>query len=165
MNFRVALVLAAVVVLSGCRGREITSLERKEAANVLSEADFAVNMKDWSRAEGLFAKAAELCPDEGGTWVNLGIARKRLHDSSGAKSAYKSALKAYKDEYKKDPSNSLPEIRRAYVLVILGRADDARSVIDKASARNPEDRQLRAFNEAKGIDRILADPALKELSP
>jgi Flp pilus assembly protein TadD len=165
MNYRVAFGVAALAFLSGCRAREITSLERKEAANVLSEADFAVNMKDWSRAEGLFAKAAAICPDEGGTWVNLGITRMRLHDSSGAKSAYTSALKAYKDEYKRNPTSSLPVIRRAYVLVILGRTDDARSLIEEASAKNPEDRQLRAFTEAKGIDRIVADPALKELSP
>jgi Flp pilus assembly protein TadD len=165
MSRRVALVLAAVVVLSGCRAREITSLQRKEAANVISEADFAVNMKEWSRAEGLFTKAADLCPDDGAIWVNLGITRMRLHDSSGAKSAYKSALKAYKNDSESDPTNSLPAIRRAYVLVILGRADDARSVIDKAYARNPEDRRLRSFVEANGIDKILADPELKELSP
>ena len=36
MRHRTALVMLAVLVLSGCHRREITSLERKEAANVLS---------------------------------------------------------------------------------------------------------------------------------
>ena len=97
MRHRTALVMLAVLVLSGCHRREITSLERKEAANVVSEADFAVTLKDWGRAEGLFSKAVGLCPDQGDTWVNLGMVRMRMGNKDGARSAFKSALSAYSD--------------------------------------------------------------------
>src|ERR1019366_3220942 len=85
---RLGLLIAAALVLSACRHKEITKLEREEAANVASEADFAVTVREWSRAEGLYAKAATLCPDSGDYWVSLGIVRMRLNDHSGARSAY-----------------------------------------------------------------------------
>jgi Flp pilus assembly protein TadD len=165
MSNRLALVLAAALVLAGCRAREITKLERDEAANVVSEAEFAVTMKDWARAEGLYAKAVALCPDQGETWVRLGVVRVRLHNSDGAREAYKSALSAFRDDFKRDPASTASVIRCASILVILGRVDEARSLVDKAYARNPDDRRLREFVQMKGVDRIVADPGLKALSP
>jgi predicted Zn-dependent protease len=89
----------------------------------------------------------------------------RLHNPDGAKSAYKSALSAYRDAMDKDPTDTISVIRSASILVILGRVDDARTLVDKASAKNPDDRRLRNFVEVKGLDRIAADPGLKEISP
>jgi Flp pilus assembly protein TadD len=165
MTQRLALVLAAAVVIAGCKPREITKLERDEAANIVSEAEFAVTLKDWPRAEGLYAKATALCPDSGETWVRLGVVRVHMHDSGGARDAYKSALSAFKDDFKKDPTNSSAIIRGATVLVILGRADDARSLVAKAYSDHPDDRRLRNFTEMKGVDKIVADPSLKEVTP
>jgi Flp pilus assembly protein TadD len=165
MTVRLALVLAAGLVLAGCRAKEISSIDRKEAANIISEAQFAVTLKDWSRAEGLYTKAAALCPDEGETWTGLGVVRMRLHNPSGARDAYKSALAAYRDDLRRDPSNSIPVLRSASVLVILGRTDEARSLVDEAFAKNPDDRRLKNFVEMKGVDKIAADPGLKDVSP
>lgn len=165
MIHRLALVLAAGVVLSGCRAKEITKLERDEAANVVSEAEFALTMKDWPRAEGLYAKAAALTPDQGETWVRLGVVRVRMNNPGGAKDAYKSALSAFEDDYKLHPERTGSVIREATVLVILGRVDEARSVVDKAYAKSPDDRRLRSFVEMKGVDKIIADPGLKEITP
>ncbi len=165
MTRRLALVLAAGVVLAGCRAREITKLERDEAANVVSEAEFALTMKDWPRAEGLYAKAAALTPDQGETWVRLGVVRVRMNNPGGAKDAYKSALSAFEDDYDKHPERTGSVIREATVLVILGRVDEARSVVDKAYAKSPDDRRLRSFVEMKGVDKIIADPGLKEITP
>jgi tetratricopeptide (TPR) repeat protein len=165
MTNRLALVLAAAVLLAGCSAREITKLERDEAANVVSEAEFAATMKDWARAEGLYAKAAALCPDQGETWVRLGVVRVQLHNPDGARDAYKSALSAFKDDFKRDPSRTASVIRSASLLVILGRADEARSLVDKAYAKNPDDRRLRDFVQMKGVDRLVADPGLKAVSP
>jgi tetratricopeptide (TPR) repeat protein len=162
---RLALVLAAALALAGCRPREITSLERKEAANVVSEAEFAVTLKDWKRAEGLYARAAQLCPDAGDPWVNLGMVRMHLGDRSAARSAYKSGLSAYEADYDLNPANTQDVLRRAYVLVILGRADDARSVVDKARAAHPDDRRLRGFMDNRGVDGLIATPGLKDISP
>jgi|CZKI01.1.fsa_nt_gi tetratricopeptide (TPR) repeat protein len=165
MISRVALFSAAALALAGCRAREITSLQRMEAANVLSEAKFAVMMRDWKRAEGLYAKAADLCPDAGDSWLNLGMVRMHLDDRNGARSAYKSALSAYKADYDRDPANSQAMVRRAYVLVILGRTEEARAAVEKARSRRPEDWRLRSFVENHGVDGLLLDPGLKEITP
>jgi len=165
MTSRLALVAAAALALAGCRGRDITSLQRKEAASVSSEAAFAVELRDWKRAEGLYAKAADLCPDSGDYWMNLGVVRMHLGDRPGARTAYKSALPAYEAEFERDPANTQPVLRRAYVLVILGRAEEARSALDKARAKRPDDRRLRSFFENHGMDGMIADPGLKEISP
>ena len=165
MNFRPALALAAAVLLAGCRQRVITHLERDEAANEVSEANFALTLKDWGRAEGLYAKATEICPDEGDTWVSLGIVRMRMHNRGGARSAYKSALAAYKNNLKTEPVNSAFVIREAYVLVLLGRADEAKTCVEKARLKYPDDRRLRSFTESRGLEKMMADPGLKDLPP
>lgn len=165
MTPRVALLLAAIVAFSGCHRKQITQLERDEAANLVSEADFAGTVKEWDRAEGLYAKAAGLCPDSGDIWFDLGIARMRQSNHDGARSAFTSALSAYKDDLSREPGNAAPVIRAAYVLVILGRADDARSLAQKAQSKNPDDRALRDFVQNNGVDALLRDPGLKSLSP
>ncbi|HEY5227288.1 MAG TPA: tetratricopeptide repeat protein [Opitutaceae bacterium] len=165
MSARLALAMAAALALAGCRAREITKLERDEAANDVSDADFAVTIHDWGRAETGYGSAAALCPDEGDIWMNLGIVRMRQHKGSDAKAAYKSALSAYEDSYKAHPSNSVTVLRRAYALVVLGRGDEARSVVADAAARAPDDRRLQSFIETKGLDKMMADPGLKEISP
>ena len=165
MMSRLVLVSAAALALAGCRAREITSLQRKEAASVASEAEFAVTMRDWKRAEGLYARAVELCPDAGDAWLNLGVVRVRLGDRGGARTAYKGALGAYEAVTRGAPANSEAVLRRVYVLVILGRVDEARNTVDRALAAHPDDRRLRSFAENKGMDRLLADPELKSLAP
>jgi Flp pilus assembly protein TadD len=89
----------------------------------------------------------------------------RLGNRDGARTAYKSALGAYKDAADLDPANSKAVIRRIYVLVVLGRADEARSVLDKARAKTPADRLLRSFSENDGLSKMIADPGLKSVSP
>jgi Flp pilus assembly protein TadD len=165
MKLRLVGVAAAALALAGCRAKEISPHDRELAANDLSEAQFALTLKDWPRAEGLFAHAAGLCPDDGTIWENLGVVRMREQNPRGARDAYKSALAAFKDAYKRRPEDSSPLLGAASVLVILGRADDARSLVNDAAARHPEDRRLRAFVEAGGVDKLVARPGLKEISP
>jgi tetratricopeptide (TPR) repeat protein len=165
MILRAALLVAAALALAACHRKEISSRDREEAANVLSEGEFAVTMKDWPRAEGLYVKAAALAPDLADTWMNLGIVRMRLHNPAGARSAYKSALSAYDAHLDREPGDSEAVIRKAYVLVILGRPDDARATVEKAQAKYPDDSRLRGFIENKGMDAMVADPGLKSISP
>lgn len=165
MRSRLALAAAAMLLLSGCRAKEISKEQRDQALLDASDADFAVTIHDYQRAEGMFAKAVELCPDEGDVWMKLGVVRVRLKNPDGAREAYKSALKAFKDGYKATPSDSSLVLRRAYVLVILGRGDEARSVVSDAGAKAPDDRRLQEFIQANGVDKMLADPAIKQLSP
>lgn len=165
MTARSALMLVAVLALTGCARKVVSPLDRAEAANMASEADFAMNVHEWARAEGLYAKATALCPDTGLTWIALGVARIHLNDHSGARSAYKSAAGAYKAAFESDPNNSQALEQEAYALVLLGRQDEARSVAAKAQKDHPDDRALRDFVEGGELEKVIADPGLREISP
>jgi tetratricopeptide (TPR) repeat protein len=155
-----SLTLAAAFALSGCGRKEITKEAREQAANFGSEADFALQIKEWARAEDLYSKASALTPDNGDVWIQLGYARMMLGKRSEAKDAYESALSAYKDACKRSPDDMVPVVRRIFTLVLLGRADDARSVLDEAHAKHPNDAGLNAFVENKRLDEMIADPQL-----
>lgn len=164
----ISLVLVSVALLlgTGCgrKGKDITELERKEAANLVSEAQFALTLRDFARAEPLLARAAELCPDTGDYWLSLGVTRVRLGNKAGAKSAYEEALSVYRDRYDNDAKQTDAVLQQVYVLALLGRPDDARQTLEKAHKKDPESRGLRMFVEDRQIDRILEDPAFKEVA-
>ena len=171
MKTRVFFSLAVVVLCGtpGCspKSKEITSLQRKEAATLDSEAQFALQLKDLARAEGLIAKAADLCPDTGKYWVDLGSIRVRLGKKDAARTAYQGALKAYEGAAANAGANAGaapdpgPWLQQVYVLALLGRVDDARSVLARAQKKFPESRAVRSFAEGKQIDQMIADPSFK----
>jgi hypothetical protein len=37
--------------------------------------------------------------------------------------------------------------------------------VNEAQARMPNDRRLRGFIESKGIDKLVADPDIKDITP
>ena len=157
----------ALLLLGGCgpKASKVTSMQRKEAAALVSEAQFALSVHDSARAEGLLAKATALCPDTGDYWFELGQLRARSGNRPAAKSAYKSALAAYESEAAANPrAYATAVLRQVYVLALLGRTDDARAVLAKAQKARPDDRDLRAFVENKQLDQLLANPAFKAVA-
>lgn len=166
MKLNVLFVLLLSLILSACKPRpmDIPPVKRKEAATLASEADFALTLRDWARAEPLLEKATKLCPDTGVYWLNLGVARKRLGNNSGAKSAYEKALDAYRDHAALEPTRPEPVLQEIYVLALLGRADDARKAQDKAQKKLPDDRAVKMFVEDRRLEQILADPGFKDLA-
>lgn len=164
---RIFLMAATILALaSGCgvKKKEITSLQRKEAANLVSEAQFAVTLRDYARAEGVLAKAAELCPDTAEYWISLGSARMRLGQRDAAKKAYQSGLAAYEQEAAEKKTDPQPVLQQVTVLALLGRVDEARALLEKIPARFPDNRTIRAAVEGKMLDRMLADPKFKEVA-
>lgn len=150
--------------LAGCGRKEITSLQRKEAETLASEADFAMTLRDLPRVEALLTKVVALCPDDGEYWANLGAVRMRLGEREKAKSAYQSALSAYKDATKVEPKNTELIVQQAYMLALLGRVDDARKLIEQTHKKFPEDRGIRQFVEDKQLDRMMAERSFKEVA-
>lgn len=158
---------AAVLMLAvGCKPKpmDIPAIQRKEAANLVSEAQFAITLRDFARAEPLFEKAANLCPDEGDYWVNLGVMRRRQGNTSGAKTAYERACSAYRDAFAINEKDSSPLLQEVYALALLGKAEDARKALAKAQKKMPDDRGVKLFVENNQLDRILADPGFKEIA-
>jgi tetratricopeptide (TPR) repeat protein len=164
--FPLLLLTTALFATAGCKpkARELSEPHRKEAANLVSEAQFAVTLRDFARAEPLFSQATKLCPDTGDYWINLGVTRRRLGNKSGAKTAYEGALNAYKEAQDVNPKVSEPHLQQVYVLALLGRVDDARKLLLKVQQKFPDDRIVRSFVENKQLDRIVGDAGFKEIS-
>lgn len=155
----------ALLAIAGCKPKpkEIPTLQRKEAANLVSEAQFAMTMKDFARADPLFDKATNLCPDTGEYWLGLGITRRRLGNTAGAKAAYEKMRDAWHDAYELNGSAEAA-LQEVHALALLGRIDEARKVLEKARKKNPTNPQLRGFSEKNGIDQLIAEPEFKELA-
>src|SRR5687768_14355907 len=158
--------MIAMFAAAGCKPKpeDITSLQRKEAASLVSEAQFAINLRDYARAEPLFEKAAKLCPDDGEYWLGLGVTRRRLGNLPGAKAAYEKARSAYGDKFKRDSKNTDALLQEMYVLALLGRSDDANKLMEKVRKKDPENPSFRSFTENKKMERLLAEPSFKEIA-
>lgn len=156
----------AVLAVGGCKPKaaDISPLHRKQAASLVSEAQFAMTMRDHARAEPLFAEAAKLCPDDGGYWLGLGVTRRRLGNLSGAKNAYEKARSAYGDAYALDPNQTDALLQEMYVLALLGRPDDATKRLEKAQKKDPTNARLRMLAEEKQIEKLLVEPTFKEIA-
>lgn len=154
---------ATLVALTGCKpkAREITALQRKEADFLVAEAAAAMNLKDWARAESMLAKAVETVPDNGVCWTSLGATRLRLGNKAGAKEAYQGAFRAYETQLASNGDNVEAWLKQVYVLALLGRIDDARTMLDKVNKRFPNHRNVRAFVDGKQLDRMIADPTFQ----
>jgi tetratricopeptide (TPR) repeat protein len=154
------------IAAAGCgpSRSSITAAQRKEAARVFQEGEFALTLRDLKRAEGLFEKAADACPDAGGYWMALGTTRMRLGKRSAAKAAYQKALDAFEDEATAARADSRPVIQQVVMLALLGRADDARGLVKKLPGRFPNDVAVTAFVSGRQLEEMLADPKFKELA-
>jgi Flp pilus assembly protein TadD len=164
---RALFLLAAALVLTGAacgkpKAKEITSLQRKEAAALVSEAAFAVQVKDLARAEGLYAKATTICPDDAKYWVDLGALRVRMGNKSGARDAYKAALGVYEGVKGEEEPQAL--MQQVYVLALLGREKDARAVLATAQKKYPDKRAVRGFTDGGQFEKMIADPRFKEIA-
>jgi hypothetical protein len=87
----------------------------------------------------------------------------KLGNRGAAKDAYKAALSAYEADAKRDPAiRAGAFLRQIYVLALLGRVDDARTLQAKALKDEPASPLIREFAEKKQLDDLLASPAFKE---
>ena len=98
------LVALALLTAAACtpKVRHSTDLERKKAANLASEAQFAITLRDFARAEPLLDQTTQLCPDVADGWLQLGAIRVKLGDKAKARVAYEGALKAVRAAYAED---------------------------------------------------------------
>lgn len=164
-RFALCLFAGLLVVGFGCARKktEVTPLQRKQAAALVSEAEFATTIRDLARAEKLYREATQLCPDEGGYWLSLGVICRKAGKTGGARQAYESALQAYEDAYDANPKDGSLLMRQVYANALLGRIDDAKAVLKKARKTHPNDPQVAGYDESN-LTRMLADPTFKALA-
>lgn len=160
----VAIALVVLLAVTGCsKKQEITPVQRKQAATFVSEAEFAITIRDYARAEDLMRQATELCPDDGNYWMALGNLSKRNSKPAEARKAYEKCVEVYAAAYKETPQNGKLLMRQMYAEALLGHADKARALVKKAREKHPLDAEISAFDEA-ALDRMLKNPNFKELA-
>jgi tetratricopeptide (TPR) repeat protein len=153
----------ALTIGGGCSPKRklVSERDRKEAVLLVSEAQFAMTLRDWPRAEGLLVKAVEVAP-EAEYWMNLGTTRVRLNNRAGAKKAYEAALKLFQDEAARDNTRADPWLHQANVLALLGRPDDSRAVLAKAAKQFPKDNRVQIMLDPKRFQEMITAPGFKE---
>ena len=151
--------------LGGCKPQaaSITPTHRKEAANLVSEAQFAMSIRDYARAERLLTQATVLEFDHGNSWVSLGAMRVRLGQRPAAKKAYESALHAFEDAANATPAAPEISLQQVSVLALLGRTSDARALLVKIEKKHGSNAVIRAFVKDRQLDAMLSSPMFKEV--
>jgi tetratricopeptide (TPR) repeat protein len=126
-----------------------------------SDAAFAVQIRDFARAATSLTEALKLRDDVPEWWASLGSVNRRLNKTNEARSAYRKALAIHEARYSKtrDPDEIMARI---YLLIVLDREKDARELLATGRKTHPNDEQLLKFDQNKGVDLLLTDPAVKE---
>lgn len=151
-------------LLAGCGpgGKKVSERDLREAAALSSEAQFAMSLKDWTRAEKLLLQAIQITPDPV-FYHNLGSARMRMGNRAGAKEAYQSAISACDRLASANKATTDPLLKKVLLLALLGKVDDARALEKKIEKEFPKDKDVRAFVDGKKLDALVASPLFKEI--
>jgi tetratricopeptide (TPR) repeat protein len=150
---------------AGCKPKaaSLTPLQRKQAASLASEADFAVAMKNLPRAETLYRQALEFGPDTPMYWQNLGVIQRKQGNLKGARSAYERALALYVDEDKRDKkSESLAQ--QVWLLSLLGRGPEVEKLVKRAQADHPNDPLIRQLADPKKWEAMRRSPDFQAIA-
>ena len=158
--------LLGLLVVTGCKPKSsnITSIQRMEAAGLISEAEFAISIRELVRAEKLLTQACALEFDNGKTWISLGMIRVRLGQKPTAKVAYESALHAYEEAYALEPKSAQLYLQQVYLLALLGRMPEARSVLAEIQKKHGADSQVRSFVQSRQLDAMAQAPQFREIA-
>jgi len=160
--------LSCVAVLSAATGcskkpKEVPAAVKAEAASLASEGQFAMQIREFPRAEEMFQRAIKLRDDVPEYWVSLGMARRKQDNLDGARKAYKEALGLHADLYKAEHQ---PEqlAQQAFVLALLGKTDDALKLLDKGLKDHPDSAVLKKMADPRGLPRTFKTEEFKALA-
>jgi len=144
--------------------KPVTADDRRQAATAAGEASYANFKGDFASAEKALARSVAFDPFNADNWFDLGIARIRIKDKSGARAAFNNVLALCKDRAAKDPANAAWLVKQIRPMVILGRVDEARALQKRVLEQFPNDPQVGVFRDPNAINRLLEDALLKEFN-
>lgn len=161
----IVLACAAALLASGCskKPKEVPVAVKAEAASLASEGQFAMQIREFSRAEEMFQRAIKLRDDVPEYWVSLGMARRKQDNLDGARKAYKEALGLHADLYKADHQ---PEqlAQQAFVLALLGKTDDALKLLEQGLKDHPDSAVMKKMADPRGLPRTFKTDEFKALA-
>jgi tetratricopeptide (TPR) repeat protein len=158
------LVCAALLFSAGCekKPKEVPAAVKTEAAMLISEAQFASSIREYSRAQELVERAIKLRDDVPEFWVTLGMARRKQDNKDGARQAYEKALGLHKARYKAD-KNPEDLAQQAFVLALLGRTDEALKLLEKGVKDHPDSASMKKMADPRGLPATFKNEKFKEL--
>ncbi|MBL9186128.1 MAG: tetratricopeptide repeat protein [Opitutaceae bacterium] len=164
MKFVLVSAVAALLV-AGCKPavQPLSERDRSAAAALSSEASFAMNLREWDRAEKLLLQAIKITPAPE-FYHNLGSVRMRAGNRAGAKDAYQSAIDACERLFAADKANTGLLLKKVQLLALIGRRDEARAFLAKIDKDYAKDPAVRAFVDGKRLDEVMASPLFKEIA-
>lgn len=163
MKYPTLFLCAAITLLGGCKPKAVSAEDKLKAENIVSEAQFSMQIREYSRAEELFNKAIELRADYPEYWVALGMARRHQDNKDGARAAYKKALGYLEDRYSSE--KNLEDLgQKAWVLALLGRTDEAVQFLQKSLKEHPDSAYLQKMADPRGLPHTFQTAEFKELS-
>ena len=166
MNRLFALLVCAVLALgAGCskKNKEVTAAIKAESAMLASEAQFAMQIREFDRAEELLQRALKLRDDMPEYWVTLGMARRKQDNKEGARKAYKVALGLHTDRYQADHQ---PEelAQQAFVLALLGREDEALARLAQGLKDHPNNPVMQKMADPRSLPHTFKTAEFKALA-
>jgi len=162
---RLSLILCvAIALLGGCKGKpkEISKADQLQAENFVSEAQFSMQIREYSRAEELYKKAIALHEDYPEYWVALGMSCRRQDNKDGARKAYKKAMGLIDDRYK-SAKDEKDLGQKAWVMALLGNTDEAVKFLQKSLKEHPDSAYLQKMADPRGLPHTFQTAEFKEL--
>lgn len=153
--------------LTGCGENPADQARRAREAELLAaEAAFAINLRDWPRAEQTLARATQLDPGRADLWRNLGSILVRVGRTTDARAAYLKALRGFEraSDSAAAKSDPVPTLEQIHVLALLGRIPEAQSLAAELPRRFAGHPRVRSFIEAGGVEQLTSDPAFREIA-
>lgn len=160
-----SLTLVAIILFFGAcskKDAEVSSVARAQAAKLAADAEMQNLLRDYAGAEKMLAQAVELDPEVINYWWGLGVNRALAGDMSGAKKAYKRELELCEKAAKKKKDDIEVQISALRPLVVLGRADDARKLLEKLGRDYPDSLRVKQIIANKPVDQMLENPKIQQ---
>lgn len=140
------------VIISLCAGllfctacsekpKKLTEKETLMIKNLNADARWALEFKDYERAQRNYDGMVEIDPTDPTIRLSLGINQYRLDKKSEARASYKKGMTLAERGYK-STKNPIYLIERARALALLGKVEEAVSTLEKARKLHPDNRQV-----------------------
>ncbi len=109
---------------------------------LLTESTAALHAKDYAKARTLAEQATRLAPQFAEAWVGYGMASVCLGEMDQARAAYERALSLHQARHRQNPTDANQVVQQVFLLTLLGRSDEAETLLKQASNDYPEDDQI-----------------------
>ena len=121
----------------------IETLIRSLPTNIVA----AIRINDFNKAQSLAAEATQQSPQWAEAWVADGMASARLEQFDRAQQAYERALSLYQAKSRENPSDANSVFQQIYLLTLLNWSDEAKTKLEQARKKYPDDNQLATLSE------------------